>query len=229
MAVIRADAAPQKKKPLPWLKVMAPLAACCAIVLFLRSGPVDIGGAGESAAPAAAYAEPAEVYDMVMEEAETEPACASDDMGRIVSPTESLVDAAESYSHSENADCDSDGKTSATLTCDDAGSTTYGSTEDQNYIADESAWVLHENVVFSCVVYLSPDYVGTVLDEYEGKPFSNARLPEYGVIGTGYAMEQEEFERILYEELDYLHGPMLNQERTTDLCCIVVTNNPKFY
>jgi hypothetical protein len=90
------------------------------------------------------------------------------------------------------------------------------------------SWVEHENVVFACVVYLSPDWVGDALDGYEGKPFSNARLPEEGIIGTGYALDQEEFERILYDEFDYPHGPVLNQERTTDLCCIVVTGNEMF-
>jgi hypothetical protein len=90
------------------------------------------------------------------------------------------------------------------------------------------SWVEYENVVFACVVYLSPGWVGDALDGYEGKPFSNARLPEEGIIGTGYALDQEEFERILYDEFDYPHGPVLNQERTTDLCCIVVTGNEMF-
>ena len=85
------------------------------------------------------------------------------------------------------------------------------------------SWVEYDNVVFSCVVYLPQDRVGDVLDGYEGKPYSNANFPEEGVIGTGYALEQAEFERILYDEFDYPHGPMLNQNRTTDLCCIVVT------
>ena len=83
----------------------------------------------------------------------------------------------------------------------------------------------YDNVVFACVVYLPQNRVGDVLDSYEGKPYSNANYPEEGIIGTGYALEQAEFERILYDEFDYLHGPVLNQDRTTELCCIVVTES----
>jgi hypothetical protein len=81
------------------------------------------------------------------------------------------------------------------------------------------SWVEHENVVFACVVFLPADRVGTVLDGYEGKPY----VTDEGIIGTGYALEQAEYEKILYDFFDYTHGPELDPERTTDLCCIVVT------
>ena len=79
------------------------------------------------------------------------------------------------------------------------------------------------NVVFSFTVFLSKDTVADALDGYEGKPYSNANFPDKGVIGTGYAMTVEEAEHILYDVLDTPLGPAENPERTTELCCIVVT------
>lgn len=89
-------------------------------------------------------------------------------------------------------------------------------------VQGEEGWVEYGNVVFAAVVYLPEDSVGNALDGYEGRPYSNANHPEKGVIGTGYALEQEDFERIL-DEVGYSVGPMLNQDRTTELNCIVVT------
>ena len=43
--------------------------------------------------------------------------------------------------------------------------------------------------------------------------------------GIGYAMGQEDFEHVLYDVLDYPLGPVLNQDRTTELSCIVVTED----
>ena len=43
--------------------------------------------------------------------------------------------------------------------------------------------------------------------------------------GIGYAMGQEDFEHVLYDVLDYPLGPVLNQDRTTELNCIVVTED----
>ena len=44
-------------------------------------------------------------------------------------------------------------------------------------------------------------------------------------ISIGYAMGQEDFEHVLYDVLDYPLGPVLNQDRTTELSCIVVTED----
>lgn len=86
----------------------------------------------------------------------------------------------------------------------------------------EEEWVNYGNVVFACVVYLEKADAGDALEGFEGKPYSSANFPEEGVIGTGYALEAEDFERIL-NELEYPVDPALNQDRTTELRCIVVT------
>ena len=85
------------------------------------------------------------------------------------------------------------------------------------------SWVENGNVVFSFTVFLSKDTVADALDGYEGKPYSNPMNPDEGVIGTGYAMTREELDHILYDVLDTPLGPAENPERTTELCCIVVT------
>ena len=85
----------------------------------------------------------------------------------------------------------------------------------------EEGWVEHGNVVFASLAVLDKDFVGDALSGFEGKPYSDANQRSEGVLGTGYALEPEEFERIL-SELGYPLGPVLNPERTTELCCIVV-------
>ena len=215
MAKIQAvPAAPRKKKKTPWVGVLASLAACCAIVILQQNGPLP-GGGNHSASVA---------YDVAAEEPVTE----CDDAATYATAEESVEEAAmdtataESGTYAQNDPMETrmeqapaTEEESAEITADAA------SAKEADLAAD--SWVEYDNVVFSCVVYLPQDRVGSVLDGYEGKPYSNANFPEEGVIGTGYALEQAEFERILYDEFDYPHGPMLNQNRTTDLCCIVVT------
>lgn len=215
MAKIQAvPAAPRKKKKTPWVGVLASLAACCAIVILQQNGPLP-GGGNDSASVA---------YDVAAEETVTE----CDDATTYATAEESVEEAAmgtttaESGTYAQNDPMETrmeqapaTEEESAEITADAA------SAKEADLAAD--SWVEYDNVVFSCVVYLPQDRVGSVLDGYEGKPYSNANFPEEGVIGTGYALEQAEFERILYDEFDYPHGPMLNQDRTTDLCCIVVT------
>ena len=227
MAKIQAQSAPvsRKKKKTPWVGVLASLAACCAIVIIQQNGPLAGGG---NSAPAA--------YDMATEAcvAECDDAsytmteeAAEEETAVYTTTSESGSDAQNDSMQARTEEAPAEAVESPALTADTAAPPEgNASLEAADLTAD--SWVEHENVVFSCVVYLSPDWVGDALDGYEGKPFSNARLPEEGIIGMGYAMEQEEFERILYDEFDYPHGPELDPERTTDLCCIVVTESELF-
>ena len=218
MARIQADTVSERKKTAPWAKVLLPLAACCAIVILLQNSGIFSGRAEEAVkaeAPAAAmdtsvsqattesaaeYAEPAEGDPQIRADL----GGASPD--EPVSDKASVETAAPEESKSVNMEA--------------------GTTVEMAPLSD--GWVEYDNIVFSAVVFLSPNDVGDALDGYEGKPYSNANLPDEGVIGTGYALERETFERILYEELNDLLGPMENQQRTTELCCIVVTENETF-
>lgn len=213
MAKIQAvPAAPRKKKKTPWVGVLASLAACCAIVILQQNGPLS-GGGNDSVA-----------YDVAAEETATE----CDDAATYTPAEESVEEAAmgtttaESGTYAQNDPMEARMEQAPATEEENAEITADAASDKEADLAVDS-WVEYDNVVFSCVVYLPQDRVGDVLDGYEGKPYSNANFPEEGVIGTGYALEQAEFERILYDEFDYPLGPTLNQERTTDLCCIVVT------
>ena len=73
MAVIRAEAAPQRKRKAPWLKAVLPLAACLAIVVLVQNRPM------ESFSTTADTAAPASLEIAETEEAAEEPAAASAD------------------------------------------------------------------------------------------------------------------------------------------------------
>ncbi|MPN42252.1 hypothetical protein SDC9_189808 [bioreactor metagenome] len=88
----------------------------------------------------------------------------------------------------------------------------------------DDSWVEYDNVVFASVVQLpSSQQLTDLLAGYEGKPYSNVNS---GDTGTGYAMTSEEMETIL-DKIGYSQEPTLNADRTTDLCCIVVTDSGK--
>ena len=215
MAAIQADAAarpvsPKKKKKTPWVGLAASFAACCAIVIIQQNGP--LAAKSESAAASMAY------DTAVAEEAACEDAAE-------YSYTTADMATAETAPEAEEA-APMERQTEATA----EGSAVSQSTKNTSLENDAAAapvvdltladsWVEYENVVFACVVFLPADRVGTVLDGYEGKPY----VTDEGIIGTGYALEQAEYEKILYDFFDYTHGPELDPERTTDLCCIVVT------
>ena len=191
-------AAPKKKKKTPWVGLVASLAACCAIVIIQQNGPLAGGAANMESAVAYMSA----AADTAVEESCPEEAPAAES----IAITESTAEAGAPAAPYNAA------KGSMDLLADDA----------EPGEAEESfaeIWAEGENVVFACVVFLPQDRVGNALDGYEGKPYST----EEGIVGTGYALEQSAFERILYDEFDYTHGPELNPDRTTDLCCIVVT------
>ena len=231
MSAIQASSAgqgsvPRKKKKTPWAGVLVSLAACCAIVIIQQNGPFAGGGNKQESAVAYTTADCA-TEETVAEECEDTVAYSEaaesevwDDAGTAEEAgLERQADLEEKKSDETAA-----GTESAIITGDAAEEPAEAAPVHNTSMSVDS-WVEYDNVVFACVVYLPQNRVGDVLDGYEGKPYSNANYPEEGIIGTGYALEQAEFERILYDEFDYLHGPVLNQDRTTELCCIVVTES----
>ena len=55
-----------------------------------------------------------------------------------------------------------------------------------------------------------------------GQAVFDAQRPEEGVLGTGYAMELEEYQRILETAGKSSLETQANPDRTTEQCCIVV-------
>lgn len=246
-AVIQAsDTAPKRNRRRRWAKTLLPMAACCAIVVLLSRLPAAMGEVSATTESAAITEEDASAGRPKSILPDNEAALYSDDTDSAGSdavtpasqaPMEDAADAApktntttalapqpeESRESGDSAPNARDEATEAPESNDSAAE------EDPSVNANvydtygEDVWVENGNVVFSAVVYLSEETVGDALDGFEGKPYSNANLPEEGVIGIGYAMEQEDFEHILYDVLDYPLGPTLNPSHTTELSCIVVT------
>lgn len=244
MGAIRSGAAPQKKRRTPWAKVLLPLAACCAIVILVRGLPMGVTTADTAFEDTAAE-------ETVQDTAGTADDSAA--VARISPPeTEESTEMSEDVSveNSEEAAPETQTKTDTTVGAAQPhiyAAATEEQTENEDGSGTDSAqaptvdnqalspgglstttgtadgWVENGNVVFSFTVFLTKDAVADALDGYEGKPYSNANFPEKGVIGTGYAMTVEEAEHILYDVLDTPLGPTENPERTTELCCIVVT------
>ena len=277
MGAIRSDAAPRKKRRTPWVKVLAPLAACCAIVILVKSLPMDAATADTASAgivteetvpetaqtrddtAAARNSEPeaAETEEPPVGEASTPAAETAGETPEIGTKTGTAADAVQPHAYTaqtngqEDAGAIAEEDTGAiaqegteavtegagAAAEDGAGTENAGAaaedaaqpeTPSENSVAAATtsaadSWVENGNVVFSFTVFLSKDTVADALDGYEGKPYSNANFPDKGVIGTGYAMTVEEAEHILYDVLDTPLGPAENPERTTELCCIVVT------
>lgn len=246
MGAIRSGAAPQKKRRTPWAKVLLPLAACCAIVILVRGLPMGVTTADtassttqESTAPTASESDstasdsaavarisPPETEestemseDVSVENSEEAAPETQTKTDTTVGAAQPHIYAAATEEQTENEDgADADAAQEPTV---DKQTLSPGGLSVTTSAAD--GWVENGNVVFSFTVFLTKDAVADALDGYEGKPYSNANFPEKGVIGTGYAMTVEEAEHILYDVLDTPLGPTENPERTTELCCIVVT------
>ena len=128
-AASQAEAAPQKKTSRPWLKALASLAACCAIVLL--AAPMFSHSSKTEAAPAeapAAAADTAASTERAMEFALTEeaPAGESAEESREDLASSKLYDAAPAPSAAAGSDAKahfkSDTSSWLTLTAEEAGS-----------------------------------------------------------------------------------------------------------
>ena len=204
-------AAPKKKKKTPWVGVVASLAACCAIVIIQQNGPM--AGGNESATASMAY-DTAVAEEAACDDAALDFSYYTADSTAEETAEEPVAEAEEDAPMERQME-DGVSPENAVITDTTATSTPKGTA----VLDAADMWLEGENVVFACVVFLPDDRVGSVLDGYEGKPY----VTEEGIIGTGYALEQAAFEEILYDSFDYTHGPELDPTRTTDLCCIVVT------
>ena len=94
MAVIRAEAAPQRKRKSPWLKAVLPLAACLAIVVLVQNRPMEsFNTAADTAAPASMAIAETEVA--VEEEAAAVDTASGALESRDIAPQEASVDGSQ--------------------------------------------------------------------------------------------------------------------------------------
>lgn len=249
MATIRAHAVPQKKKN-RWVKVAASLAAC-ALIVFAAVRVMPFSGSSGAAAPS--LVSPAAASSSTSAAASSSASGAADSGASAEMQTRNMENRSEAKADNDQltagselegslygAGTGSNEKTTAPAqapesyglaapsdTQDDTGGeapSINAITSGNGASSDEDVWAENDNVVFASIVHLPPSQQLTdLLSGYEGKPYSNANN---GDTGTGYAMTSEEMETIL-DKIGYLQGPALNVNRTTDLCCIVVTDSGK--
>ena len=234
-AAIRAGSAAREKRRAPWIKVFAPLAACCAIVILLAQGPLfRMGGSGTAATNSAASggsaapSAPSGGVDTTADDAAPE----AEEDGLASTENDSLEDRARKYyADLPQAVMDRNADLEESASMDQGTYYSYGqidaAPEDREPVAatapleepaGDGTAAPNGDPVFAAVAYLTKDEAGDALAEYEGNPYSRR-----GVAGTGYALEQADFERIL-EELDQPFQGQPDPNRTTELCCIVVTD-----
>ncbi len=233
MAAVRAAGkAPRKRH---WRQLALSLAACCAIVALVRGVSFQSGWKTESAAPAT---------EAVCTEAPASTE-AADTASNSIDAQSFCEDANENAMEIVEADRDSatlmEPKTAMRFSGQDVlakAAPEEPAAAPQVTAAEEPAaapeeldaapepvpeesvtWAEYENVVFAATARLTAEQAGNALDGFAGKPYSNAIQPE--ITGTGYAMEQADFQRLL-QELGCAQEPPPSQEVTTELCCIVV-------
>lgn len=245
MATIRAHAVPQKKKN-QWVKVAASLAAC-ALIVFAAVRVMPFSGSSGAAAPslvspaATSSSTSAAASDAADSGASTEMQTRNmENRSEAKADNDQLTAGSELEGSLYGAGAGSNEKTTAPAQAPESyglaapsdmqdaagggGASINAITSGNGASSGEDVWAENDNVVFASVVLLPPSQQLTdLLNGYEGKPYSNVNN---GDTGTGYAMTSEEMETIL-DKIGYLQGPALNVNRTTDLCCIVVTDSGK--
>lgn len=242
MAAIRAHAVPQKKKT-QWVKAAASLAAC-ALIVFAAVRVMPFSGSSGAVAPSLASAAAAS----------SSASGAADSSASTEMQTRNMEDNPEAKADNDQLPADSQlgGALSGAGTGSNKEATApaqetprlYGMiapSDTQDAVGGEApsinaitsgngassgddSWVEYDNVVFASVVQLpSSQQLTDLLNGYEGKPYSSINS---GDTGTGYAMTSEEMEAIL-GKIGYSKEPILNADKTTDLCCIVVIDSGK--
>lgn len=249
MAAIRADAAPQKKRKAPWSKVLLPLAACCAVVLLVRSTLPFSGSSNTSSA------------SMAMDTAEA--ADTGDTMGRAVFKEEASMESeADDASDSPSAAADlapgspalfaatgtseeTDGDTAAEQPDSEQAPTPYASFPADGETAasaDDSANAAVKNESgtsneasphiqdtpsvspaasdYFAELFLTKEQAGTLLDAYAKT--SVASNSDTGLMETTYELTRPQFESLL-SALDT--NISYTENGSGDLAKVVVTDS----
>lgn len=217
MGAIRSGAAPQKKRRSPWVKVLVPLAACCAIAILVKSMPMDFTGT-DTAAPNSTMTEestPDTTQDTAAA-AQDDTETAQEDVSAArfsepqteesgdaaIPPTESEVteDVApkvSTYTAPTNGESDADQPEARS----DGGTTTFATT------AEAQSWF--------ATLTLTQEQAGTAL---EGLPADTPVSSDPVSGGTIYWLTQEQFDALLVQ----LGNPSYTLEGDGDLARVIL-------
>lgn len=151
MAVIRAEAAPQRKRKAPWLKAVLPLAACLAIVVLVQ---LDRPTETLRTAASTSSMEIAET-EAAMEEA----ADAADAAGGAVEPRDSAPQEMSDASSVET-------KTSVTASKAQDASPAYAAAQEPDTASFAAETPAAESASYLAVLTVAEDDAGSLLDRF---------------------------------------------------------------
>lgn len=230
MGAIRSGATPQKKRRTPWVKVLLPLAACCAIVILVKGLPMDITTADTASAETTAE-------DFVAEAAQ-DPTAVQDDAAAlqndVTSARISEPEAEEAAGMSEDVSAaepdgtvpEADAKTSAPMGAahphiytaangqeDGAGTdAVQPETQSENGVA---ATTTSQAPSWFATLTLTQEQAGTALEDLpDDVPVSD----DPDTSGTVYWLTAEQFDALLVQ----LDGPSYTLEGDGELARVIL-------
>ena len=216
MGAIRSGAAPQKKRRAPWAKVLLPLAACCAIVILVRSLPTGFADMDSAASYASTAEESAAeaVQDAPAAQDDTEPAQDGVAAARFSQPdgegteesaapqaklndTEDTAPQADAYAAPAEGDT---GALQPEAQSDDGATAFTASAGTRSWFA---------------TLTLTPEQAGTALEDL---PADTPVSPDPATGGTVYWLTQEQFDALLVR----LGNPSYTPEGDGDLARVIL-------
>ena len=214
MGAIRSGAAPQKKCRSPWMKVLVPLAACCAIVVLVKSLPTGFTNldtaASNSYTTEEATTETAQQPDAADQDG-TEPAQEdvaaarfSEPQTEESSPPQSEPDAAKDMAPKLN--------TYAAPADDDTG-TALPEAQSGNDITAYTATTSTQS--WFATLTLTQEEAGSALEDL---PADTPVSPDPATGGTIYWLTQEQFDALLVQ----LGNPAYTLEGNGDLARVIL-------
>ena len=215
MGAIRSGAAPQEKRRTPWARVLLPLAACCAIVILVRSLPVGVPTADTASADTvseAAVQDDAAVARVFPPETE-ESAGVSEDSGAesdAAAPesgakTGAAADAAQPYTfYAAEAQAEEEGA---------GADAVQPETQSENGVAAATATA--QDPSWFATLTLTQEEAGTALEDL---PADVPVSPDPETGGTVYWLTAEQFDALLAQ----LDAPAYTAEGDGELARVIL-------
>ena len=217
MGTIRSGAAPQKKRRSPWVKVLVPLAACCAIVILVRSLPTGFDNTDSAASYASTMEESAAeaVQDTPAAQDDTEPAQDGVAAARFSQPDtgeETEESAAPQAKLNDTEDTAPQANVYAAPTEGDTGALQPEAQSDDGASAFTASGGTQS---WFATLTLTPEQAGTALEDL---PADTPVSPDPATGGTVYWLTQEQFDALLVR----LGNPAYTLEGDGDLARVIL-------
>lgn len=220
MGAIRSGAAPQKKRRTPWAKVLVPLAACCAIVILVKSMPmgvttVDTASSITEEAAVGSTQDTVETQDTA-ESAQDDAGAVQDDLAAARFTAPEAAEAAESSGTQTESEAPQDAAPKInTYTALPEGETGVSQSEPQSENNATTFTTTAGTQSWFATLTLTPEQAGTALEDLPADvPVSDD--PDTG--GTVYWLTAEQFDALLVQ----LGDPAYTVEGDGDLARVIL-------